>query len=71
MREIWGTFAQKVSEPFSQAIFSDDSIAFLAYNFEVTTKNKCMRFTNCWCWEMCENVAEGEKVWESLGKQTI
>ena len=36
--EIWGTFAQKVSDQFCQSIFSDDDLTFLAYYFEATTK---------------------------------
>ena len=69
--DIWGTFAQRVSDQFGQSIFSEDNLAFLAYYFEVTTKSKCMRLTNCGCWEMWENVGEGGKVWVSLAKQTI
>ena len=69
--QIWETFAQKVSEQFFQSIFSEDNPAFLGYYIEVITKSKCMRFTNCGCWEMWENVGEGGKVWESLAKQTI
>ena len=61
----------KISDQFCQSIFSEDKLAFLAYYFEVTTKNKCMRFTNCGCWEMWENVGEGGKVWGALAKQTI
>ena len=71
MREIWGAFAQKVSDQFCQSIFSEDNLAFLAYYFEATTNSNCMRFTNCGCWEMWVNVGEGGKVWESLAKQTI
>ena len=62
---------QKVSDQFCQSIFSEDNLAFFAYYFEVTTKSKCMHFTNCWCWEMWEIVEEGGKVWGSLAKQTI
>ena len=69
--EIWGTFAQKVSEQYCQSIFSEDKLALLAYYFEETTKSNCMRFTNCGCWEMWENVGEGGKLWGSLSKQTI
>ena len=60
--EIWGTFAQKVIDQFCQSIFSDDNLAFLAYYFEVASKSKCMRFTNCGCLEMWENVEEGGMV---------
>ena len=70
MREIWGTFAQKVSDQFCQSIFSEDNLAFIAYYFEATTNSNCMRFTNCGCWKMWENVGEGGKVWGSLAKQT-
>ena len=69
--EVWGTFALKVSEQFCQSIFSEDNLAFLTYYFEVTTKSICMRFINCGCWEMWENVGEGGKVWGLLAKQTI
>ena len=69
MREIWGTFAQKVSDQFCQSIFSEDNLAFLAYYFDATTYSNCMRFTNCGCWEMWVNVGEGGKVWGSLAKQ--
>ena len=45
-REIWGTFAQKVSDQFCQAIFSEDKLAFVAYYFEATTKsNACVVLT--------------------------
>ena len=71
MREILGTFAQKVSDQFFQAIYNEDNLAFLAYYFETKTKSNCMRFTNCGCWEICENVGEGGNVWGSLAKQTI
>ena len=62
MWEIWGTFAQKVSNQFCQSIFSEDNLSFLAYYCEATTKSNCMRFTNCGWWEMGENVGEGGKV---------
>ena len=43
MREIWGSFAQKVNDQFCPSIFSEDNLAFLAYYFEVTSKaNACV-----------------------------
>ena len=69
--EIWGTFAQTVSDKFCRSIFSEDNLSFLAHYFEATTKRNCMRFTNCGYWKMWENVGEGGMVWESLAKQTI
>ena len=71
MWEDMRTVAQKVSDQFSQSIFSENNLALVAYYFEVTTKNKFMRFNNCECWEMWENVGKGRKVWRSLAKQTI
>ena len=71
MREIWGTFAQKVIYQFCQSMFREDNFAFLAYYFEATTNSNCMRFTNCGGWEMWKNVGEGGKVWGSLAKQII
>ena len=62
---------KKLANQFCQSIFGEDYLAFLTYYFEVRTKSSCMRFTNCGCWEMWENVGEGGKVWESLAKQTI
>ena len=62
---------KKVSYQFCQSIFSEDNLSFLAIYFEATKKSNCMRFTNCGCWEMWENVEEGGKVWGSLAKQTI
>ena len=35
--EIWGTFAQKVSDQFCQSIFGEENLAILTYYFEVTT----------------------------------
>ena len=73
-RKTWGDMGNvcsKIFDEFCQSIFSEDNIAFLAYYFEVTAKSKCMRFTNCGCWEMWENVGDGGKVWEALAKQTI
>ena len=67
----YGNVCSKISDQFCQSIFSVDNLAFLTYYYEATTKSNCMRFTNCGCWEMWENVGEGEKVWESLAKQTI
>ena len=64
--EKWGTIVQKVSDQFGQSIFSEDNLAFLAYNFEATTNSNCMRFNNCGSWEIWEKVGEGGKVWESL-----
>ena len=64
--EIWGTFAQKVSDQFCQSIFSEHNLAFLAYYFEATAKSNCVRFTNCGRWEMWENVGKGGKVWDRL-----
>ena len=52
---------KKVSYQFCHSIFSEDNL--LAYYFEATTKSNCMRFTNCGCWEIWENVGEGGKVW--------
>ena len=73
--KMWGDIGErllkKVSDQFCQSIFSEDNLAFLAYYFEATTKSNCMRFTNCGCWEMWENVEEGGEVWESLAKETI
>ena len=46
-REIWRTFAEKVSHQFCQLIFSKNNSAFLAFYFEATKKSNCMRFTNC------------------------
>ena len=66
-----GNVCSKFSDQFCQSIFSEDNLAFLAWYFEVTTKSKCMRFTNGGCFEMWENVGEGGKVWRSLAKQTI
>ena len=71
MREIWGTFAQKVSDQFCQSIFRENNVAFLAYYFEANRNSNCMRFTNCGSLEIWENVGEGGKVWGSLAKQTI
>ena len=68
---IWGTLAQKVSHQFCHSIFIEYNLAFLAYYFEATTKSNCMRFTNCGCWEMWENVGEGGNVCETLAKQAI
>ena len=68
---IGGRFAQKVCDQFWHSIFSEDNLAFLAYNFEARTESNCMRFTNCGCWEMWKTVGEGGKVWEWLAKQTI
>ena len=71
--KMWGDKGNgsKISDKFCQPILSEDNLAFLAYYFKVTTKSKCMRFTNCGCWEMWENVGEGKKEWGSLAKQTI
>ena len=69
--EIWETFAQGVSDQFCLSIFSEHNLALLDYYFEATTKSNCMRFKNCGCWEMWENVEEGGKVWGSIAKQTI
>ena len=72
--KMWGDIGivcSKFSDQLCQSIFSEDNLAFLAYYFDVTTKSKCMRFANCGCWEMWENVGECGKVWESLAKQTI
>ena len=66
----WGVFAEKVSDQFCQSIFSDDNLALLAHYFEATRKDNCMRFINCGCWEMCQNVGEGGKVRGSLAKET-
>ena len=66
-----GNICSEISDQFCQSIFSEDNLAFLAYYFEVSTKSKGMRFTNCGYWEMWENVEEGGKVWGSLSKQTI
>ena len=62
---------KKLATNFCQSIFSEDNLAFSAYYFEATKKSNCMRFTNCGCLEMLENVGEGRKVWGSLVKQTI
>ena len=64
-------FAQNLATNFVSQYSASDNLAFLAYYFEVTTKSKCMRSTNCGCWEMRKNVGEGGKVWGSLAKQTI
>ena len=72
--KMWGDMGNvcsKFSDEFCQAIFSEDNSAFLAYYFEATEKNNCLRFTSCGCWEMWENVREGGKVWGSLAKQNI
>ena len=72
--KMWGDMGNvcsKISDQFCQSILSEDNLAILAYYFEVTTKSKCMRFTNCGCWEMWENVGEGEKVWGSVANQAI
>ena len=66
-----GNVCSKISDQFCQSIFSEDNLSFLAYYFKATTKSNCMRFTNCGCWEMWENVGDGGKVWGSLAKQTI
>ena len=71
MWEIWVTFAQIFSDQFCQSIFRKNNLVILAYYFEATTKSNCVRFTNCGCWEMEENVGEGGKVWGTLAKQTI
>ena len=67
----YGIICSKISDQFYQSIFSEDNLAFLAYCFEAATKSNCMRFTNCGCWEMWENVGEGGKVWGSLNKRNI
>ena len=72
--KMWGDMwnvCSKFSDHFCQSIFSEDNLALLAYYFEAKTKSNFMRFTNCWCWEMWENVGEGGKVWGSLAKRTI
>ena len=69
--EIWGMFAQKVSDQFCQSIFSEDKLALLDYYFGATAKSNCMRFSNCGYWEMWENGEEGGKVRVSPAKQTI
>ena len=66
-----GNVSSKFSDEFCQSMFREDNSAVFAYYFEATTKSNCMRFTNCGCWEMWENVGEGGKVWGSLAKQTI
>ena len=72
--KMWGDMGNifsQISDQFCPSIFSVDYLAFLAYYFEVRTKSKFMRFTNCGCCEMWEIVGEDQKVWESLAKQTI
>ena len=64
-----GNICSQISDEFCQSIFSEDNLDFLAYHSEATTNSNCMRFTNCGCWEMGENVGDGGKVRGSLASK--
>ena len=67
--KMWGDMGNvcsKISDQFCQSIFSEDNLAILAYYFEVTTKSKCMRFTNCGCWKMWKMLEKVERCGDRL-----